>query len=154
MALAFLVDAYDEEILTDDKGKEDKRVVMRFHPALAPFKAAVLPPFQKAGPRRVGLHQKLAARFVVDYDETGSIGKRYRRQDEIGTPSASPTTSTLKPTALLPQRQPRQHGAGGTAHGGGGRLAGREDCVLASPATAPPRTQTRKCLPRRPFRVF
>ncbi len=86
VALAFLVDAYDEEILTDDKGKEDKRVVLRLHPALAPYKAAVLPLSKKLGPAALKLHQKLAGRFMVDYDETGSIGKRYRRQDEIGTP--------------------------------------------------------------------
>ena len=86
VALAFLVDAYDEEILTDDKGKEDKRVVMRFHPALAPFKAAVLPLSKKLGEPAKKLQQALSAHFMVDYDETGSIGKRYRRQDEIGTP--------------------------------------------------------------------
>ncbi|MDL2254543.1 glycine--tRNA ligase [Ruminococcaceae bacterium OttesenSCG-928-I18] len=86
VALAFLVDAYDEETLTDDKGKEDKRVVMRFHPALAPYKAAVLPLSKKLGEPARALQQQLARELMVDYDETGSIGKRYRRQDEIGTP--------------------------------------------------------------------
>lgn len=86
VALAFLVDAYDEEVLTDDKGKEDRRVVMRFHPALAPYKAAVLPLSKKLGEQAEKLRAELAKRFMVDYDDTGSIGKRYRRQDEIGTP--------------------------------------------------------------------
>ncbi|HEY9900150.1 MAG TPA: glycine--tRNA ligase [Pantanalinema sp.] len=82
--LAFLVDSYDEE--TDEKG--ETRVVLRFHPALAPIKVAVLPLSKKPelkGPSRK-IHEALAKRFFVEYDETGSIGKRYRRQDEIGTP--------------------------------------------------------------------
>ena len=86
VALAFLCEAYDEEILTDEKGKEDKRVVMRLHPALAPFKAAVLPLSKKLSPKAQEIYAMLASRFMVDFDETGSIGKRYRRQDEIGTP--------------------------------------------------------------------
>ncbi len=86
VALAFLVDAYDEEVLRDDKGKEDTRIVMRFHPALAPFKAAVLPLSKKLAPAALELHKTLSAHFMVDYDESGSIGKRYRRQDEVGTP--------------------------------------------------------------------
>ncbi len=86
MALALLVDAYDEEVLTDDKGKEDKRVVLRLHPFLAPFKAAVLPLSKKLSEAAQGLHAELAKNFMVDFDDTGSIGKRYRRQDEIGTP--------------------------------------------------------------------
>lgn len=86
MALAFLVEAYDEEVLTDDKGKEDKRIVMRFHPALAPYKAAVLPLSKKLSEGAQKVQQELAAKFMVDYDDAGSIGKRYRRQDEIGTP--------------------------------------------------------------------
>ena len=87
--LAFLCDAYDEEVVGQDKnGKDDVRVVMHFHPALAPFKCAVLPLSKKevlAGPARE-LHAELSKRFMCDYDDTGSIGKRYRRQDEIGTP--------------------------------------------------------------------
>ena len=86
VALAFLCEAYDEEVLTDDKGKEDKRVVLRLHPALAPYKAAVLPLSKKLGEQAMPIWQELSKYFMVDYDETGSIGKRYRRQDEIGTP--------------------------------------------------------------------
>ena len=86
VALAFLVDAYDEEVLVDGKGKEDVRTVMRFHPALAPFKAAVLPLAKKLGPVAEPIFEELAKYFPVDYDAAGSIGKRYRREDEIGTP--------------------------------------------------------------------
>lgn len=85
VALALLVEAYDEEDLSAD-GKEDKRVVMRLHPYLAPFKAAILPLSKKLGEGADKLFTQLSKRFMVDYDETGSIGKRYRRQDEIGTP--------------------------------------------------------------------
>jgi len=85
MALAFLCDAYEEEDLTKD-GKEDSRVVMHFHPALAPFKAAVLPLSKKLAEPATALYQELAKYFSVDYDQSGSIGKLYRRQDEIGTP--------------------------------------------------------------------
>ena len=87
--LAVLCDAYDEEVVGQDKnGKDDIRVVMHFHPALAPFKAAILPLSKKevlSGPA-MELYNELSKEFMVDYDETGSIGKRYRRQDEIGTP--------------------------------------------------------------------
>ena len=87
MALAFLCDAYDEEVVGQDKnGKDDVRVVLRFHPALAPFKAAVLPLSKKLAPKAQEIHDMLSKDFMVDYDEAGSIGKRYRRQDEIGTP--------------------------------------------------------------------
>lgn len=86
VALAFLVDAYDEEVLTDSKGKEDTRVVLRFHPALAPFKAAVLPLAKKLAPTAEPIYEELSKYFNVDYDAAGSIGKRYRREDEIGTP--------------------------------------------------------------------
>ncbi len=82
ITLAFLVDAYDEEQL-DEK---DTRVVLHLHPALAPFKAAVLPLSKKLSPQANELYQSLCGSFMVDFDETGSIGKRYRRQDEIGTP--------------------------------------------------------------------
>ncbi|WP_394960780.1 glycine--tRNA ligase [Candidatus Allofournierella merdavium] len=84
VALAFLCEAYDEEIV--DEAKNDKRVVLRLHPALAPYKAAVLPLSKKLGEQARPIWQQLAKYFMVDYDETGSIGKRYRRQDEIGTP--------------------------------------------------------------------
>ncbi len=86
VALAFLVDAYEEETLTDNNGKEDTRVVMKFHPALAPFKAAVLPLAKKLAPVAEPVFEELAKHFNVDYDAAGSIGKRYRREDEIGTP--------------------------------------------------------------------
>ena len=69
-----------------DAGKNDTRVVMRLHPALAPFKACVLPLSKKLAPKAEEVRAELAKYFMVDYDETGSIGKRYRRQDEIGTP--------------------------------------------------------------------
>ncbi len=82
--LAFLVDAYDEEVV--DAEKEDSRVVLRLHPFLAPVKCAVLPLSKKLGESAEKLYQNLQTRFMCDYDEAGSIGKRYRRQDEIGTP--------------------------------------------------------------------
>ena len=89
VALAFLIDAYDEEVVGQDKkGKDDVRTVLRLHPALAPYKCAVLPLSKKevlSGPA-LKLRDELAADFMVDYDDAGSIGKRYRRQDEIGTP--------------------------------------------------------------------
>ena len=84
--LAFLCNAYHEEVLTDANGKEDVRVVMKFHPALAPFKAAVLPLAKKLAPVAEPIHEELSKYFMVDYDAAGSIGKRYRREDEIGTP--------------------------------------------------------------------
>ncbi len=80
--LAFLTEAYDEETLEGG----DVRTVLHFHPALAPFKAAVLPLSKKLGDKAMEIHNNLAKHFPVDYDETGSIGKRYRREDEIGTP--------------------------------------------------------------------
>ena len=69
-----------------DAEKNDTRVVMRLHPALAPFKAAVLPLSKKLAPKAQEIYAELAKDFMVDYDEAGSIGKRYRREDEIGTP--------------------------------------------------------------------
>ena len=86
MLLAFLLDAYDEEVLTDSKGKEDVRTVLRLHPALAPFKAAILPLSKKLAEPARKIYQDLCSDFMLDYDDTGSIGKRYRREDEIGTP--------------------------------------------------------------------
>ncbi len=82
--LAFLCDAYDEEIV--DAEKNDTRVVLRLHPALAPFKAAVLPLSKKLSEEARKVFDTLAPDFMVDFDDAGSIGKRYRRQDEIGTP--------------------------------------------------------------------
>ena len=80
--LAFLCDAYDEE--TDEKG--DVRTVLHFHPALAPFKAAVLPLSKKLSDKAAEIYSELSKDFMIDFDDAGSIGKRYRRQDEIGTP--------------------------------------------------------------------
>ncbi|MEG0878171.1 MAG: glycine--tRNA ligase [Oscillospiraceae bacterium] len=84
VALAFLCGAYDEEVV--DKEKNDTRIVLRLHPALAPFKAAVLPLSKKLAEGADKIFTSLAKDFMVDYDDGGSIGKRYRRQDEIGTP--------------------------------------------------------------------
>ena len=84
MTLALLVEAYDEEVI--DGPKPDSRTVLHFHPAIAPFKAAVLPLSKKLSPRAQELQQTLAKDWMIDFDDTGSIGKRYRRQDEIGTP--------------------------------------------------------------------
>lgn len=86
--LAIMLSAYDEETVKDAEGKEDTRVVMRFTPAMAPVKVAVLPLSKKEELSSVArpLAESLARRWRVDYDETQSIGKRYRRQDEIGTP--------------------------------------------------------------------
>ena len=82
VTLAFLIEAYDEETI----GENDTRVVLHFHPALAPVKAAVLPLSKKLSEEAGELCDNLAKYFNVEYDEAGSIGKRYRRQDEIGTP--------------------------------------------------------------------
>ena len=82
VALAFLVDAYDEEEIAEG----DVRVVLHLHPALAPIKAAVLPLSKKLSDKALELYDDLAKAFPCDFDEAGSIGKRYRRQDEVGTP--------------------------------------------------------------------
>ena len=83
VALAFLCDAYDEETLENG----DVRSVLHLHPALAPYKAAVLPlQKNKLGDKAREVYELLAKHFMVDFDESGAIGKRYRRQDEIGTP--------------------------------------------------------------------
>ena len=85
--LSILTEAYDTEVLgTDDKGKEDVRTVMHFHPMLAPFKCAVLPLSKKLSDKAREVYDMLSQYFMVDFDDTGSIGKRYRREDEIGTP--------------------------------------------------------------------
>src|SRR5207302_2692510 len=81
--MAFLLDAYDEE-----PDGDEMRVVLRLHPALAPYKAAILPLQRK--PELTNLAREIRSmirkRYMTQYDETGSIGRRYRRQDEIGTP--------------------------------------------------------------------
>jgi glycyl-tRNA synthetase len=86
--LAFLLDAYDEETITEGD-KEDTRVVLHLHPALAPYKAAVLPLLRNRPPLvelAQEVYRDLRRRYMVAYDETGAIGRRYRRQDEVGTP--------------------------------------------------------------------
>ena len=82
VTLAFLCDAYDEEELEDG----DVRTVLHLHPALAPYKAAVLPLSKKLSEQAMKVYMQLSKKYMLDYDETGSIGKRYRREDEIGTP--------------------------------------------------------------------
>ncbi|MGI6778116.1 MAG: glycine--tRNA ligase [Acetivibrionales bacterium] len=82
VTLAFLCDAYDEEEISDG----DVRTVLRFHPAIAPVKIAVLPLSKKLGNDARKVYENLIKKYTCEYDETGSIGKRYRRQDEIGTP--------------------------------------------------------------------
>ncbi|AJE54050.1 glycine--tRNA ligase [Paenibacillus polymyxa] len=82
VTLAFLIDAYEEEKLKNG----DTRTVLHLHPLLSPYKAAILPLSKKLAERAQIIAEELALDFMVDYDEIGSIGKRYRRQDEIGTP--------------------------------------------------------------------
>ncbi len=82
--LALLCEAYDEEVVDEAKG--DVRVVLHLNADIAPIQAAVLPLSKKLGGKAMELRDKLSQSFMVDYDDTGSIGKRYRRQDEIGTP--------------------------------------------------------------------
>ena len=86
--LAVLCEAYTEDQLPDEKGKLEERVLMKFHPRLAPIKAAVFPLVNKDGMPEVAraLYRELKKSFHVAYDDSGAIGRRYRRQDEIGTP--------------------------------------------------------------------
>ena len=79
-----LVDAYDEEVV--DEAKNDVRVVLHLHPALAPYKAAILPLSKKLSEPARKIYEDLSKEWMLDFDETGSIGKRYRREDEVGTP--------------------------------------------------------------------
>ncbi len=82
--LALLCEAYDEETVDAEKG--DVRVVLHLHPALAPIKCGILPLSKKLAEPALKITETLSKKFMVEYDEAGSIGKRYRRQDEIGTP--------------------------------------------------------------------
>ena len=82
VTLAFLCNSYEEEKIGDG----DTRTVLHLHPALAPYKVAVLPLSKKLSEKSQEIYKKLSKKFMCDYDETGSIGKRYRREDEIGTP--------------------------------------------------------------------
>ena len=84
VVLAFLTDAYDEEVV--DAEKNDVRTVLRLHPALAPYKCAVLPLQKNLSEKADEIYALMRKKFSATYDLTGSIGKRYRRQDEIGTP--------------------------------------------------------------------
>ena len=84
VVLAFLTDAYDEEVV--DAAKNDVRTVLRLHPALAPYKCAVLPLQKNLSEKADEVYLQMCKKFPATYDVTGSIGKRYRRQDEIGTP--------------------------------------------------------------------
>ena len=86
--LAVLTEAYHEEELIDGKGQKDTRIVMKFHPRLAPIKAAIFPLVNKEGMPELAtkLYRELKPLFNVFYDDKGAVGRRYRRQDEIGTP--------------------------------------------------------------------
>ncbi|MDE5614522.1 MAG: glycine--tRNA ligase, partial [Treponemataceae bacterium] len=85
--LAFLCEAYEEENVGKD-GKDDYRTVLHLHPKLAPITVAVLPLMKKDGlaERAKEIQHALKEEFVTDYDQSGTVGKRYRRQDEVGTP--------------------------------------------------------------------
>ena len=82
LALTVMCDAYNEEEVKEG----DTRIVMKLHPALAPFKACVMPLSKQLGDKAIEVYNDLAKHFMIEYDEAGSIGKRYRRQDAIGTP--------------------------------------------------------------------
>jgi glycyl-tRNA synthetase len=86
--LAFLCEAYTEDEAPDDKGLPQKRVLMRLHPKLAPIKVAVFPLVKKEGMQDIAhkVYEQLKGRWNAFYDEKGAVGRRYRRQDEAGTP--------------------------------------------------------------------
>jgi glycyl-tRNA synthetase len=86
--LAFLCEAYREDKAPDEKGNPAERIYLKFHPRLAPFKAAVFPLVNKEGMPEVAqkLYRELKREFNVFYDDSGAVGRRYRRQDEAGTP--------------------------------------------------------------------
>ena len=138
VALAFLCEAYDEEHLTDSKGKEDVRTVLHLHPALAPYKCAVLPLSKKLGDKAMEIRNELSKYFMVDYDDTGSIGKRYRREDEIGTPvlhhrglrHRGRRGQGHRRRQLRHRPRPRHHGAGAYAHLRAEDLYREQDRVL------------------------
>ena len=137
VTLAFLVDAYDEEIVGQDKkGNNDVRTVLRLHPALAPFKCAVLPLSKKLGEKGREIQAELSKYFMVDYDDTGSIGKRYRRQDEIGTPFCitldfQTVGDDTTRGSLRHHPGARLHGAGAHPHERGQELYRRAHQVLS-----------------------
>ena len=114
MLLAFLCDAWDEETLEGG----DVRTVLHLHPALAPYKCAVLPlQKNKLGALATEIYEKLSRHFMVEYDETGSIGKRYRRQDEIG--------ALLRDRRFRHRRGRHRHRARPRHHDPGPRQGGR-----------------------------
>ena len=82
LMLMFLCDSYEEQKIDEI----DSRIVLHLHPAIAPYKLAVLPLSKKLSEKATEIYDELSKTFMCDYDVTGSIGKRYRRQDEIGTP--------------------------------------------------------------------
>jgi glycyl-tRNA synthetase len=86
--LMLLCDAYEEEKVADKGNDDDWRTVLRFHPAIAPITVAVLPLMKKDGLAELaqGIRNELKEDFATDYDQSGAIGRRYRRQDEAGTP--------------------------------------------------------------------
>ncbi|MCU0703996.1 MAG: glycine--tRNA ligase [Fimbriiglobus sp.] len=113
--LAVLCEAYHEEELTDAKGQKDTRIVMRFHPRLAPIKCAIFPLVNKDGMPELAtkLYRELKPHFNVFYDDKGAVGRRYRRQDEIGTPfcvtidgdTAKDGTVTIRDRDTLQQKR-------------------------------------------------
>lgn len=82
VALAFLCNSYEEQII----GKEDVRIFLKLHPALAPYKLGIFPLSKKLSEKADEIYTKFSKKYMCEYDETGSIGKRYRRADEIGIP--------------------------------------------------------------------
>ena len=102
MVLAFLTDAYDEEVV--DAEKNDVRVVLHLHPALAPYKCAVLPLQKNLTEKAEEVYAQVRKKFSSTFDVTGSIGKRYRRQDEIGTPYCITVDFTTLETGMVTVR--------------------------------------------------
>ena len=100
--LAFLTDAYDEEVV--DAEKNDVRVVLHLHPALAPYKCAVLPLQKNLTEKAEEVYAQVRKKFSSTFDVTGSIGKRYRRQDEIGTPYCITVDFTTLETGMVTVR--------------------------------------------------
>jgi glycyl-tRNA synthetase len=104
--LMILCDAYDEEKVAGQGGAEDWRTVLRFHPALAPVTAAVLPLMKKDGLAELAedIREELKEDYVTDYDQGGAIGRRYRRQDEAGTPFCVTVDYETKETGAVTLR--------------------------------------------------
>lgn len=135
VTLAFLCEAYDEEDLSTEE-KTDSRTVLRFHPAIAPVKAAVLPLVKKLSDDAYKLYERLSKQFVCEFDEAGAIGRRYRRQDEIGTPFCITYDFQTKGEDGNPGRPfghrtlPRFHGTDPAADRQPGGMAFKADCIL------------------------